>query len=114
MPDDVIDRRVFAELQSTAGEEFVAELIGTFLEEAPRMLAELRDAAGQGHADRYRRAAHSLKSNALTFGATQLAAQARALEHSSLSGDRAQNTSALAALETAYAAAAASLTTLKG
>jgi hypothetical protein len=31
-------------LQDTAGAEFTAELVGTFLEEAPLMLAELRAA----------------------------------------------------------------------
>ena len=43
----MIDRAVFAELQDTAGAEFVAELVGTFLEEAPQMLAELRSRAGR-------------------------------------------------------------------
>ena len=45
-----IDASVFAELQDTAGAEFVGELVGTFFEEAPQMLAELRaaQAAGDG------------------------------------------------------------------
>ena len=41
-------RPTFAELQASAGAEFVAELVDTFLEEAPRMLAELRDARAAG------------------------------------------------------------------
>ncbi len=114
MPDDVIDRGVFAELQAAAGAEFVAELIGTFLEEAPGLLVELRSAAAQGDADRYRRAAHSLKANAQTFGATSLGALARDLEHTPLSADQTQIGSTLAALDAQYAAAAATLTTLKG
>ena len=45
MPDDgTLDRTTFEELQDSAGAEFVVELIGTFLEEAPTMLSELRDA----------------------------------------------------------------------
>jgi hypothetical protein len=42
MPDSQIDRATFDELKASAGDEFVTELVGTFLEEAPQMLAELR------------------------------------------------------------------------
>ena len=76
----VIDRATFEELKDTAGADFVTELADTFLEEAPLMLAELRSAQAAGSADRFRRAAHSLKSNSQTFGATALGAMARDLE----------------------------------
>src|SRR6185295_19093286 len=69
MDESVIDKAVYAELEDTAGAEFVVELVNTFLEEAPGMLAELRSARAENHADRFRRAAHSLKSNSDTFGA---------------------------------------------
>jgi HPt (histidine-containing phosphotransfer) domain-containing protein len=75
-----IDDAAFAELQASAGADFVHELIDTFLEEAPRMLAELRSAAATGRSDAFRRAAHSLKSNANTFGASTLGIMARDLE----------------------------------
>lgn len=58
-----IDMPVFTELQQAAGAEFATELVGTFLEEAPPMLAELRSAQAAGVSDVFRRAAHSLKSN---------------------------------------------------
>jgi histidine phosphotransfer protein HptB len=80
MADTVIDAAIFAELQEAAGAEFVGELIGTFLEEAPQMLAELRTAQAAGAANDFRRAAHSLKSNANTFGALRLGELARELE----------------------------------
>ena len=70
MATDVIDASTFAELQDTAGAEFVAELVGTFLEEAPQMLAELRKARAAARDERFRREAHSLKSNCNTFGAS--------------------------------------------
>jgi HPt (histidine-containing phosphotransfer) domain-containing protein len=82
-----IDRAAFAELQATAGADFVVELVNTFFEEAPPMLAELRAAQAAGAAERFRRAAHSLKTNAQTFGATALSVQARALEHGGLPAD---------------------------
>ena len=54
------------------GAEFAAELVATFLDEAPGMVAELKAAAAGGDADAFRRAAHSLKSNASVFGAAAL------------------------------------------
>lgn len=80
MNPPVIDPHVFDELQANAGADFVLELVDTFAEEAPRLLAELRAALAAGAAERFRRAAHSLKSNSNTFGATRLATMARALE----------------------------------
>ena len=81
MTSSTIDATVFAELQDSAGADFVSELVVTFAdEEAPQMLAELRDALAAGSAERFRRAAHSLKSNAMTFGALPLGEQARTLE----------------------------------
>ena len=68
------------ELSATAGAAFVAELVDTFLAEAPLMLDDLRSALAAGDKDRFRRAAHSLKSNSNTFGASTLGAMARSLE----------------------------------
>ena len=105
-----IDPVAFAELQASAGADFVRELIDTFLEEAPPMLAELREALAGARAEPFRRAAHSLKSNASTFGAATLAAMARDLE---LQGFAAATPAALAALAQQYAAAAAELKALR-
>ena len=105
MTEPTIDAATFAELQDAAGSEFVTELVGTFLEEAPVMLAELRSAHAGPDADAFRRAAHSLKSNAHTFGATRLAALARKLELGGLNID----TAPLDALEAEYRKAAAAL-----
>lgn len=78
--DAVIDPHTFDELQANAGADFVAELVETFAQEAPGLVAELRGALAAGAAERFRRAAHSLKSNSSTFGATRLASAARTLE----------------------------------
>jgi histidine phosphotransfer protein HptB len=110
MPQDTIDTAVFAELQDTAGPEFVAELVGTFLEEAPQMLADLRASLTAGNAEAFRRAAHSLKSNGNTFGAGGLAEMARGLELGGMPADAAP----LAALDAEYARAAAALKELTG
>jgi histidine phosphotransfer protein HptB len=113
MDESVIDKAVYAELQETTGAEFVDELVGTFLEEATGMLAELHRARTENHADRFRRAAHSLKSNSNTFGAVRLAAAARDLELKGLDADPAHDTAALAALEVEFARAAAGLKDLR-
>ena len=80
MTQALIDPHTFDELQANAGADFVIELVDTFDEEAPDLLTELRSALAAGAAERFRRAAHSLKSNSSTFGATGLADLARALE----------------------------------
>ncbi len=105
MADPIIDPATFAELQDAAGADFVVELVNTFLEEAPAMLAELRAAQAAGNAEGFRRAAHSLKSNSNTFGATQLGQMARDLELGGLVADAAP----VDALEAAYRQAAAAL-----
>jgi HPt (histidine-containing phosphotransfer) domain-containing protein len=102
---DPIDRTVFSELQATAGADFVVELVATFFEEAPRMIAELRAAQAAGAAERFRRAAHSLKTNANTFGAMALGAQARTLELGGLPPDA----SGIDALQAQYDTAATAL-----
>ena len=108
-----IDPGVYAELKATMGPEFVVELVDTFLDEAPGMLVELRAARVEGDADRFRRAAHSLKSNANTFGAIGLAGRARELELKGLDAVPALDEAALTAVEAEYAAAAAALKALR-
>ena len=80
MTTPILDQDVFDELAETMGDDFAAELVSTFLMEAPTMLADLREAVQASDSDAYRRAAHSIKSNADVFGATKLAEAARALE----------------------------------
>ncbi len=87
MDPAVIDPHTFDELQANAGADFVIELVDTFAEEAPRLLVELRSALAAGAAERFRRAAHSLKSNSSSFGATRLAGMARTLELGGLPPD---------------------------
>ena len=72
------------------------------------MLGELRAARAEGAAERFRRAAHSLKSNANTFGATELARLARELELGGLP----QEVASLDALVAAFDAAAVELRAL--
>jgi HPt (histidine-containing phosphotransfer) domain-containing protein len=113
MTSAAIDPVRYAELQDTAGADFVLELVDTFLEEAPAMLAELRAARAAADADRFRRAAHSLKSNSHTFGALALGALARDLELTGMSAEPADDVTRLDALEAEYERAAAALKALR-
>ncbi len=108
MTEPTIDMPTFTELQAAAGAAFVTELVSAFLEEAPPMLAELRSAQATGAADVFRRAAHTLKSNSHTFGATRLGALARDLELGGLIADAGP----LDELDAEYQRVAAALTEL--
>jgi len=78
--EPAIDLAIFTALQQSAGREFVDELLATFLDETPPLLNRMHEALAAQQADTFRRAAHSLKSNAITFGALALGASARELE----------------------------------
>ena len=80
MTHPLIDPSVYSDLAEAMGADFVEELVTTFLTDAPNMFDELKQALAQDDADGFRRAAHSIKSNAQVFGANALADQARALE----------------------------------
>ena len=112
MTAPTIDLPTFNELKDTAGAEFVVELVDTFLVEGPAMLDDLRSSLAAQDADRFRRAAHSLKSNSNTFGALQLGAMARELELSGMDPAKA-NDAKLDALAAEYARVSAALTELK-
>lgn len=77
---EIIDRAVLDSLSNAVGDEFVGELIDTFIEEGPGMFNEMQQALSVADADSFRRAAHSLKTNAATFGAKVLAEKAKELE----------------------------------
>jgi len=68
MSEAIIDRATFENLEETAGADFVRDLVETFLVEAPSMLEELNGALAANDAERFRRVAHSLKSNIELMG----------------------------------------------
>src|SRR3990172_6972627 len=80
MSESVIDRATLDGLQQAVGADYVPELVNAFLDEAPTLIAQLRPALLAGDTETFRRAAHSIKSNAATFGATSLFELAKELE----------------------------------
>jgi histidine phosphotransfer protein HptB len=75
-----IDVATFNELKQMSGEDYINELIDAFLDDAPNMIASMRTAVAAQDVESFRRNAHSLKSNANTFGAMELGALAKELE----------------------------------
>ena len=74
-------------LDGTGGDTgFVTELIGQFLSYAPTLIDTARSSLTAGDTDEVRRAAHTLKSNAATFGARALATRSRELEDTAKRG----------------------------
>ena len=76
----VIDKAAFEEIKQMSGEDFINELIDAFLDDAPNMFRNMQTALAAKDVEAFRRNAHSLKSNANTFGATELGVLARELE----------------------------------
>jgi HPt (histidine-containing phosphotransfer) domain-containing protein len=113
MSAPTIDRATFEALKETTGAEFALELVDTFLEEAPVMLEDLRRALAAKDADKFRRTAHSLKSNSNTFGALTLAAMARELELTSAAKVSDGGGEPLNALAQEYSRVAAALIALR-
>jgi len=84
-PTDVLDTSAVERLRATMGQGF-EELLSTFLEDSRELVDTIRRALGRKDTDAFRRAAHSLKSNAASFGATTLSSLAKELETLARSG----------------------------
>jgi HPt (histidine-containing phosphotransfer) domain-containing protein len=74
--------------EGVGGDEgFVSELIQGFADDAPALIAAAREGLERGDAAEVRRAAHTLKSNAATFGAHALSQLSRELEEAAKAED---------------------------
>lgn len=81
---------------------FLADLVATFFRNAPQLLRDMHQAIERGDAAALTLAAHSLKSNSATFGATALTALCRELELMGKSGALAGAAEKMAQAETEY------------
>jgi histidine phosphotransfer protein HptB len=87
MTPNPFDLHTFEALQANAGADFVVTLVDAFAEVTPKLIADLRSTSDSGDAERFKTAAHTLKSNSAAFGATHLAEMARQLEWHGPSAD---------------------------
>jgi HPt (histidine-containing phosphotransfer) domain-containing protein len=85
--DDPIDPAVFANLLEMTGNdnEFVDELVDTFLDDGRRQIDALQAAAVAGDVEALVRPAHSLKTGSLNVGAMRLGELCRELEEAARS-----------------------------
>jgi PAS domain S-box-containing protein len=80
LPTSPLEPPALTGLRSTLGDAATADIIETFLTEGPKLVSALREALARGDSAELRRAAHTLKSNAATFGASTLTELCRELE----------------------------------
>jgi CheY-like chemotaxis protein len=84
---DALDGTALDGLRELGGDDFVGELIDTFLRDAPDLLAALRRSLDDHDVDELRRAAHTLKSNGATFGAGDFSELCSRLEGQARTGE---------------------------
>jgi HPt (histidine-containing phosphotransfer) domain-containing protein len=112
---EVVDPAVLNQLVASYGDdpELIAEVAGTFIESAPEMLQSIREAFASGDAAGVRMAAHTLKSNAATFGAIRLSELSRELEALARSGSLEGTADLLARIEGEYESVRIALETVR-
>jgi len=110
-----IDERAIDALVDNAGgdTEFAQMLIDTFLDEVRVQLEELRAAAGAGDLEVVHRTAHTLKSNAATFGASELSELCAELERGARERSLSDAPSVVAAIERLVARASRELSAIR-
>ena len=81
-----VDAAALENLRELGGDDFLDEVIDTFLADAPTLIATLGASLAAQDADELRRAAHTLKSNGATLGAAGFSELCRALEQRAKSG----------------------------
>jgi PAS domain S-box-containing protein len=82
-----LDASAIESLRDLDGEGFLAEVIDTFLGEAPALVAALRTTREEGDTEELRRTAHILKSNGQIFGARRFWELCRELEQRARAGE---------------------------
>jgi HPt (histidine-containing phosphotransfer) domain-containing protein len=102
--DNSIDQAALDELFESVGsdKEFMDEIIEEFFQDTPGQLAIIQDSLSSGDAEALRRAAHSLKSNSASFGATHLHDLCMQLENMGKIGELDGAAGLLAEIEVEY------------
>jgi len=107
----LLDDSVLDELRASIGgdEEFVRDLVSTFLVEEPANLGQILEAAARGDAEAIVRPAHTLKSSSAAIGAARLSAISRQIEFAGREGRTDELASLADKAGTAWAATVAAL-----
>jgi histidine phosphotransfer protein HptB len=105
MANEHVDRTILQALRESVGEDFIGVMLDTFLEETAQLMKDLQSSLSANDADAFRRAAHSMKSNAATFGAMRLSELAKELETIARAGSLSEVGDRLEVLEEALKSA---------
>jgi HPt (histidine-containing phosphotransfer) domain-containing protein len=108
-----LDASAIESLRELDGESFLAEVIDTFLGDAPALVAALRTTHEEGDAEELRRTAHILKSNGQIFGARRFSELCRDLEERARSGKLDGTAELLDRIDREYAALEEALAALR-
>jgi PAS domain S-box-containing protein len=107
-----LDASAIESLKELDGEGFLAEVIDTFLSDAPALLAALRTTYEEGDTEALRRTAHTLKSNGQIFGAGRFSELCGDLEERARRGTLEGAAEVLDRVEQEFAALEKTLTAL--
>jgi len=77
----------YREFMGEEAQAFIAEIVGSFIENAPTLLSNAEQAMGTGDQETFVRAVHTLKSNSASLGATLLASLAAEMEQEGKAGN---------------------------
>ncbi|MBI3670340.1 MAG: PAS domain S-box protein [Acidobacteria bacterium] len=97
-PGEVLDRDALV-ARVEGDKELLTEMVELFLQDSPRLIAAIREAAARGDAKSLERSAHTLKGSVSNFCAPAATAAAVRLEQMGREGDLAQAAEGCAALE---------------
>ena len=109
MSEQVIDLEIYKALAEMVGDDFILEMVDAFLDEGAQFLSDMDSALTVGDLDKFRRAAHSMKSNAATFGVMELSGLAKTLEEMARNGQLDGADLKLVTLKAAFSVAAQAL-----
>jgi PAS domain S-box-containing protein len=108
-----VDGVALESLRELGGDDFLSEVIDTFLADAPALVATLHRGLEEADAAEVRRAAHTLKSNGAILGATEFAELCRTLEQQAKDGRLEEARGLVARIEDARASLERALETLR-
>jgi HPt (histidine-containing phosphotransfer) domain-containing protein len=87
MTIDLSALEVYREIMGEEADAFIADIIDTYLNNAPLLLKAMQEGLAQNNVNSLIRAAHTLKSNSATVGAGALAKLSAEIEQQANSGD---------------------------
>ena len=105
MTNESLRRDVLDKLRSALGEkaqEVLNDLIALYLDDAPRLMQTMRQAAAGRDARRLHLAAHTLKSSSANLGAQALSDQSAELEQLARAGQLDEAAARIARLDAEY------------